>query len=275
MDALHQDWTSILLLVFVFGLKHGFDADHLATVDGLTRWNLQRRAPLAAWCGTLFSLGHGLVVVTIAVAAALLAHQWVPPQWLMTSGAGISIVVLLGLGVVNLHAVFSTRPEAMVQLRGLKGRWLGGLARTSHPGGVLLVGALFALSFDTLSLAALFAATAGRFGGAGNALLLGLLFTLGMLVADGANGWWISHLLRRADETARMASRVLGLTLGSLSLLVAAFGIAKLGLPAVDAWSEGKELGVGLGVMAVAGLGFVLAMRMARSAPALQRDRSR
>ena len=54
MDALHQDWTSILLLVFVFGLKHGFDADHLATVDGLTRWNLQRRAPLAAWCGTLF-----------------------------------------------------------------------------------------------------------------------------------------------------------------------------------------------------------------------------
>jgi high-affinity nickel-transport protein len=40
---------------------------------------------------------------------------------------------------------------------GLKGRWLGRLARVSDPLGVAMVGALFALSFDTVSQAALFA----------------------------------------------------------------------------------------------------------------------
>ena len=74
------------------------------------------------------------------------------------------------------------------------------------------VGALFALSFDTVSQAALFAVTAARFGGLLHALLLGLPFAAGMRVADGLNGWWIACLLARAVRRAVLASRIMGLT---------------------------------------------------------------
>jgi hypothetical protein len=83
------------------------------------------------------------------------------------------------------------------------------------------------------------------------------LFTLGMLVADGANGLWIARLIRRADQTARIASRVLGLALGSMSLLVAAFGVARLLNPAVDGWSDGKELAIGMGLIVMLACAFV------------------
>jgi hypothetical protein len=34
---LPNDWIALLTLVFILGAKHGLDADHLATIDGLTR----------------------------------------------------------------------------------------------------------------------------------------------------------------------------------------------------------------------------------------------
>ena len=43
MQAPPADWLSLLLLTFVLGMKHGFDADHLATIDGLTRHNVRVR----------------------------------------------------------------------------------------------------------------------------------------------------------------------------------------------------------------------------------------
>ena len=51
------------------------------------------------------------------------------------------------------------------------------------------------------------AVTAAQFGGLAHTLALGLLFLLGMTLADGANGLWIASLLRRADACARIASR--------------------------------------------------------------------
>ena len=39
METLPTDWLSLLILTFVLGMKHGFDADHLAIIDGLTRYN--------------------------------------------------------------------------------------------------------------------------------------------------------------------------------------------------------------------------------------------
>ena len=44
---LPNEWIALLALVFVLGAKHGLDADHLATIDGLTRHNL-RIAPARA-----------------------------------------------------------------------------------------------------------------------------------------------------------------------------------------------------------------------------------
>lgn len=268
MPVLTQDWNSLILLVFVLGLKHGFDADHLATIDGMTRWHSRSGSRLANYCGALFSLGHGLVVMAVAVFASLLASQWALPAWFETTGAWISIVCLLGLGLLNLYAVLSAPPEEVVALRGIKGRCLGRLTRAEHPLLIAGVGMLFALSFDTLSLALLFGVTAQSGGGTPQALLTGALFTLGMLVADGANGLWIARLIRRADHTARIASRVLGLALGCMSLLVAGFGIARLLSPAVNGWSDGKELAIGLGLIVVLAITFGVAMRLARTTPA-------
>ncbi len=266
--AATTDWGSLCALVLLLGMKHGFDADHLATIDGLTRYNARHNPRLARFCGTLFSLGHGAIVLAIALAVAFASRAWRVPEWLDGFGTLVSILFLVALGVVNLRAVITAAPHEVVQPVGLKGRWLGGLGRASNPWLVALVGALFALSFDTLSQAALFAVIATRFGGWEHSLLLGLLFMVGMLVVDGVNGLWISRLIRRADQAALIASRVMGLVVSGVSLLVAALAAARWLLPAVDAWSDGKEIAFGAVVVLVIAGSFILALRLARR-PAL------
>lgn len=256
--SLPQQWSALCLLVFVLGLRHGFDADHLATIDGLTRYNAAARPRLAKGCGVLFSLGHGAVVVAIALIVSAASGAFDTPDWLEDFGTGVSILFLLALGLLNLHAVFSAQPGQIVRPVGLKGRWLGRLNQAAHPGLVALVGSLFALSFDTVSQAALFALAGVHHGGWQPALALGLIFLTGMLVVDGVNGYWIARLLGRADAAALAASRLMGLTVGLLSLGVAAWALTKWALPAVSAWSEGREwLFSGALIMVVASAFFV------------------
>ena len=258
------DWGSLCALVLLLGMKHGMDADHLATIDGLTRYNGANRPRLARFCGSLFSLGHGTVVLLIALSVSRATRAWQVPDWLDGFGTLVSVVFLLALGLCNLHAVLTARPGEVVRPVGFKGRLLGGLGRVSSPWLIALVGALFALSFDTLSQATLFALVASRFGGWEHALTVGLLFMLGMLLVDGMNGLWISRLIRRADRTAIIASRVMSLVVGGVSLLVAAFAIARWSLPLVAAWSEGKEAAFGAAVLAVMAGSFLLALQLAR-----------
>ena len=78
MPSVPSDWFSLLLLTFVLGMKHGFDADHLATIDGLTRHNARLRPAMARYCGSLFSLGHGAVVLAIALGASAAAGACPP-----------------------------------------------------------------------------------------------------------------------------------------------------------------------------------------------------
>ena len=264
MHDLPTEWTALAALVFLLGLKHGFDADHLATIDGLTRLNTRHRNPWARYCGALFSLGHGAVVILIALTVGYATQRWQPPEWLEISGTLISLGVLILLGVINLRAVLATPSNQMVTPVGLKGPLLGRLNRVQHPALIALVGALFALSLDTVSQAALFAVTGAQFGGVEHALALGVIFMLGMLVTDGINGLWISRLIARADQIALIASRVMSLAVASVSLLVAAFGLARLALPMVDAWSEGKELVFGLLVITLVLTSFFVARALAR-----------
>ena len=55
MHPLPHDWLALALVVFLLGVKHGLDPDHLATIDGLTRFNAALRPRLARWSGFLFS----------------------------------------------------------------------------------------------------------------------------------------------------------------------------------------------------------------------------
>ncbi len=264
METVPTDLLSLMILTFVLGLKHGFDADHLATIDGLTRFNLRRKPILARYCGTLFSLGHGAVVVVIALGVSALAGQWDVPEWFSTLGAVISISFLITLGSLNLAAVLHAGPDEMVQPIGLKGRVFGNLNSASHPILVSMVGALFALSFDTLSQAVFFALCATQFGGWEHALLLSMLFTVGMLTTDGINGFWIARLIARADQVALIASRVMGVVVSGISLMVAAFGTAKMLSPSIDTWSNGKELIFGFILVGVIGVSFIAAIRLSR-----------
>jgi high-affinity nickel-transport protein len=269
MEALPESIYPLIVLAFVLGIKHGMDADHLATIDGLTRFNTAAgRLRLARLCGFLFSLGHGAVVCVVAIAASLLFHRAAVPPWMNDVGTGMSAFFLVLLGILNLYAVFSTPSGEMVQVAGIKGRWLGNLKMASRPAPVALVGALFALSFDTLSQAALFSVTATRYGGMIYALLLAICFMLGMMLTDALNGLWISHLLRRADAGARIASRIMGTTVALLSLTVAGLGLSRQFLPGAVAWQEGRELLMGASVIAVVAASFLFARYLQQRAAA-------
>jgi high-affinity nickel-transport protein len=264
MDSLPQDALPLVALAFALGAKHGLDADHLVAIDGLTRFNAQARPGLARWCGVLFSLGHGAVVIGIAVFVGLAAGRWIVPAWLETTGAWISIGFLTALGLLNLAAVLAAPPDAMVRPVGLKAGLLKRVMQTSRPGAMVLVGALFAVSFDTISQAALFALTASQVSSAALGVAAAASFMFGMTAADGINGIWLASLLRNADRRARIATRIMGLAVASLSLAVAALGAGKLLLPGVDAWTEGRELAIGMAVIAAVAGSFVLAMAAGR-----------
>ena len=264
---LPNEWFALLALVFVLGAKHGLDADQLATIDGLTRHNLRTAPHRARWCGSLFSLGHGMVVMAIALGVGLASERWQVPAWMEDVGTWISSGFLTLLGVLNLCAVLLAPSSDMVATVGIKAGLLQRLQAASHPLAIAAVGALFALSFDTLSQAALFALTATQHGGLEHAALLGMAFTLGMLLADGANGLWIARLLRRADRRARIASRVMGLMVAAISFGVAGFGLARWLHADLSAWYEGKELAVGMAVVARLAASFVVGNLLAREAP--------
>ncbi len=264
MDPIPGTWSALCALAFALGMRHGFDADHLATIDGLTRYNARANPRLSRLAGTLFSLGHGAVVVLVALAAGTLASGWQTPGWLELTGAAVSVVFLFGLAFLNVRAVLAADPQAVVATAGLKARLLGRFLNIRRAWAIAAVGMLFALSFDTVSQAALFALAAGRFGGLSNALFVAALFVLGMLAVDGANGLWINRLIRRADRTAVIASRVMALAVAGISLTVGLFTVTKIVVPAVDAWAEGRELAFGAAVVGCVLLAFGSGMLAAR-----------
>lgn len=138
------------------GLKHGFDADHLATIDGLTRYNARANPRPAEGRRTLFSLGHGVILI-VAWVAGTVSSGWHTPGWLEVTGVAVSTLFLFGLAFVNVHAVLNSPLRNAVVSRRVKGRLLGRVLTVRRPWAIAAVGMLFALSFDTVSLAALFA----------------------------------------------------------------------------------------------------------------------
>jgi high-affinity nickel-transport protein len=143
----------MIALVFMLGLRHGFDPDHLVAIDGLTRSTKSR------WCGLFFSLGHGVVVTLIGVAVAVAVTEWQAPAWLERAGALSSVVLLLALGFANLLALVRAPRGHRVPLIGLRGRWVAErLARASHP--ALVASIKHAIPGPALSLVALLAITA-------------------------------------------------------------------------------------------------------------------
>ena len=60
------------LLAYSFGLRHAFDADHIAAIDNVTR-KLMQEGKRPVTVGLFFSLGHSTIVVALSVAIAFTA----------------------------------------------------------------------------------------------------------------------------------------------------------------------------------------------------------
>ncbi len=267
LETLPTHGLALVGVVFLLGLKHGLDPDHLAAIDGLTRFNARARPALSRWSGLLFSAGHGVVVTLVAIAVATVAAEWKAPAWLENAGTWISIAFLTVLGVANLAAVMRTPHGQLVQAVGLRGRIFERFTRVSHPMLVAAVGAAFALSFDTISQAVLFSITGSNLAGWLFAALLGLIFTAGMMATDALNGLWVSRLVRSADGRAAAASRLMSLAIGFTSLAIAALAAARYALPAFDrevaSWGMALSACVVLAVAASYGAAMRLAARAA------------
>ncbi len=252
------DWLPLCGTVLTLGVRHGLDADHLAAIDGLTRYNSEARPSLARWCGALFSLGHGGVVVLVAGFLGSAASAYTVPEWMQGFGAWVSIVCLIGLGCVNLWTVLRTPVDELVQLAGLRGTLLAQMTRTCQPLGIVALGSLFAVSFDTLGQAVLFSATAAHAGGVFGGIALGGLFMLGMMLVDGVNGAWVAQLLRARDHRARVASRAIGLLVTFLSFAVAGLGVFRYFSRDVDMAIGTRETVVGILLAAAVVVGIVI-----------------
>jgi high-affinity nickel-transport protein len=264
-----SELVGLAIVALVLGMRHGIDADHLAAIDAMTRCNAQARPALARRTGLWFSIGHGAVVLAVAFALTLTAHAWATPGWLEPFGAWASIVMLALLGALNLVAWQQAAPGAAVPLAGWRSTLFNGALRACSRRAVMGVGVLFAVSFDTVSQAALMAASgAARHGLAAVALLAGA-FVFGMIVTDGLNGWWVARLLQRPGSGSARASRVMCVAISGISLGTAALGAAAQLSPAVAAWAELHAAWLALAIVATVGTGFLAGLLLAPRAGAL------
>ncbi|PRY06455.1 HoxN/HupN/NixA family nickel/cobalt transporter [Kineococcus rhizosphaerae] len=209
------------LTAYLFGVRHAFDADHIAVIDGATRQLAQTRPlgpsapehrPMSV--GLWFSLGHSSVVFAMAIVVATGAHV---AGSLVTEGAtahdvlgafGTSAagVFLWGIGLVNLVTLLGILRTARLRRLGRLddaelARRLeldGALARLVRrvtdrilsPRQIYPVGLLMGLGFDTATEVALLvlAGTAAVTLPWYAVLVLPVLFTAGMALFDTLDG---------------------------------------------------------------------------------------
>ena len=217
-----------LATLFAMGLRHGLDPDHIAAIDGMTLRAHDRGHTHARWIGGLFSAGHGLVVIAVAVITAALSSQIKPSDSLMEVAQWVPLVFLLWVGTVNLIALLKPADYQPVSVRGrwLPKRWQG----RSDPLAAAVVGVLFATVFDTVTLAATWGFAASTQGGVWVGLIAGLTFTLGMVLCDTADSWLIVYLSRKADASGiernkQRYRRALGWLVVGLSFVVIAWSL--------------------------------------------------
>lgn len=216
---------ALVPMVFMLGLRHGFDLDHLATIDAMTR-SVNQQAFYARLCGFFFSLGHGLVVILVSfiISHGILSSHI--PNWLDTLGQVISILFLLLFSGITLWQSLRSTPNSLAGVKTMLSRHL--LPNNLTPIMMITVGALFALSFDTFSQVALFSLSANQLKSSMLPVLFGIIFMVGMMVSDGLNGLVVSRLLTRANNFSSTLYRLAGLLISAFSFTIASMGILEL-----------------------------------------------
>ncbi len=242
----------LAVLAYTFGLRHAFDADHIAAIDTTTRKLMEPgRRPFGV--GFYFALGHSTVVFLMTLAIALTARSIAAEMPVLRTvgslvGTTISGVFLYAMGIVNLivlldvYRVFRSMRrgrydaaalEAALLKRGFMTRWLGRLFDlVSTPRQMYWVGLLFGLGFDTatevalLTTAGVAASQALPFAAV---LSLPIIFAAGMSLLDsadgvlmcGAYGWAFTNPLRKIfyNLTITGLSVVVALVIGTIQIV--------------------------------------------------------
>jgi high-affinity nickel-transport protein len=225
-----------LVLMFVLGLRHGLDPDHIACIDGLTWQALNHQHRHAKWIGTLFAIGHGLLVTVIAVAVSQLTKKIHVPDGVVTVFEWIPTLLLLLVGTLNLRLLL--RAQQNYQPTGWKMRLIPARLRNNgSPLAVIAIGVLFATVFDTATQASAWGYVASnKGGGLLAALAAGLVFTAGMVITDTLDGRLICHVnsSSQAATAGPRYRRILGWLIVVISFGVAFYNIGKAFMPSIE-----------------------------------------
>lgn len=250
---------------YTLGMRHAFDADHIAAIDNTTRKLMSEgKRPLSV--GFYFSLGHSTIVFLLAFLFAIgikaLSGQVANDGstlhevtgWVGTSVSGAFLYLIAALNIVILIGIFrivgamkrgeydEAALEEHLDDRGLMNRFLKRFSRTiTRPWQMYPLGVLFGLGFDTATEVALLFLAAGA-AGAGlpfyAILCLPILFAAGMSLLDTIDGsfmnfaysWALSKPVRKIfyNLTITALSIFVALAIGSIEI----FGLLseKLGL---------------------------------------------
>lgn len=236
MDLASLTLPVLAFTAFALGARHGVDADHLSVVDAIARRDALARPWSARLAGASFAFGHVLVVTLVAMLACLhLDRDDAPPAWLAGTGVGISATTLILLGFVNVRAALRPAGPAEPAIVGWRSRWLRPADRHWL---ILLTGALFAISLDTIAIALSLGLAGQWLGGWHHALIACSAFAGGMMLVGLANGVLTVQLLRAARDGAAGAAQAMTLIIGLLNLVLGVMALAALLLPKLDAWRE-------------------------------------
>ena len=211
--------------VFVLGLRHGADPDHLAAIDNLTRNSIERAPRLARFVGTLFAGGHSLMVLSTAMLVGYLGSRLVAHANVVESlGTWMSIVVLLSMAVVNLRQLVAGPSR---RIFGMKTHLLPAAVRdVGSPWLALPVGALFGLGFETSSQIAAYTVAFGS--DLAGALVIGLMFCLGLACTDTLDSVFVLTLISYGTEQRARMMRVWIASVALFAVAVAAFELAQV-----------------------------------------------
>jgi high-affinity nickel-transport protein len=203
------------VLAYTLGMRHAFDADHIAAIDNTTRkFMSEGKRPMSV--GFFFSLGHSSVVFALTVMLGLGAralgsqirnsnsslHHYGGLIGTVVSGSFLYLIATLNLvilvGIVRLFVKMrqgrfdDSELEKHLNARGFMMRFFGPIARSiDAPWKMYPLGVLFGLGFDTATEVA-FLVLAGTSVAAGlpfwAILSLPILFAAGMSLLDTIDG---------------------------------------------------------------------------------------
>ena len=244
------------LTAYMLGVRHAFDADHIASIDNTTRKLVGEGRP-AVSTGFWFSLGHSSVVFAASlllvlglrsVAGVVQNDGSDVGQTLALVGTIVAGVFLLLIGLMNLTAAIGIAKvfrrmrcgefdeaelERHLHNRGFLARLLTRVTRrVSKPWHLYPVGLLMGLGFDTATQVALLVLAAGSAAFAlpwYAILVLPVLFAAGMCLLDTidgvfmnfAYGWAFAKPVRKVfyNITITSVSVAVALVIGTIELI--------------------------------------------------------